>query len=47
MTNHGLYTDVAWAVPVLFTDEAGDAIDLSGSAFVLQLIDRAGWQLIA
>jgi hypothetical protein len=42
MTNHGLYTDVAWAVPVLFTDEAGEAIDLSGSAFVLQLIDRAG-----
>lgn len=42
MINHGLYTDTAWSVPVEFKDPAGAAVDLSGKAFVLQLIDGSG-----
>lgn len=37
-TNHGLYTDTVWAVPVTFTDTAGTAIDLSGYAYVAELV---------
>ena len=37
-TNHGLYTDCAWAVPVLFSDPAGAAVDLSGSEYVAEMI---------
>lgn len=37
-TNHGLYTDTAWAVPVLFKDAAGAAVDMSGYAYVAELI---------
>ena len=42
MINHGLYTDTLWSVPVTFRDGAGAAVDLSGKAFVLQLIDAGG-----
>lgn len=42
MINHGLYTDTAWSVPIEFKDPAGVAVDLSGKAFVLQLIDGSG-----
>lgn len=37
-TNHGLYTDCAWAVPVLFKDEGGNPIDLSGHNYVAEAI---------
>lgn len=41
-TNHGLYTDTVWAVPVTFRDTAGSTINLSGYAYVAELVANAG-----
>jgi hypothetical protein len=35
--NHGLYTDTAWYVPVLFNAADGTAQDLSGSAYLAEM----------
>ncbi len=40
-TNHGIYTDTVWAVPVTFRDTAGSTIDLSGYAYVAELVANA------
>lgn len=40
--NHGLYTDCAWSVASVFTDSAGDPVDLSGKHYLATLHARDG-----
>lgn len=40
--NHGLYTDCAWSVASVFTDTAGDPVDLSGEHYIATAYARDG-----
>lgn len=41
-TNHGVYTDTQWAVPVIFANAAGTALDMSGHDYACEVLDDGG-----